>query len=534
MSMAAGGGEGRNSTIGSFHPTQLIGHHYLFQDILNSLYSPFHLTLTLLWVMFALPGLILFILLVLVLFIWLLLLRKYLVKSSKVAGLNLPGDSRNRVGSQATTVAFFHPYCNAGGGGERVLWCAIRSLQTRYDFVKCVVYTGDVYASPEKIMRKVKETFDIDIKRPVHFVYLNRRRWVEADMYPVLTLLGQSIGSLVLGMEALFRFTPDIFLDTMGYAFTLPLFRFLGGCRVGAYVHYPTISTDMIEKVSQRLTDFNNVGYISQSFILTSMKIFYYRLFAFVYGCCGSCCDVVMVNSSWTLNHINALWGVPQKTSVVYPPCNTKNLMELVIDEVESTKAKNPFQIVSLAQFRPEKNHLMQLQIFQKFLKDAGAKNKEKYRLLMVGSCRGKEDEERVRELKAQARKLKVDRNVQFSVNMGYEDLLETLTESIVGIHTMKDEHFGISVVDFMASGLVTLAHNSAGPKMDIVVSNNDVKVGYLADTIDGYVQCLKEIFHLKPQERFEIGSAARNSVKKRFSEETFKKRFLVETECLL
>lgn len=29
------------------------------------------------------------------------------------------------------TVAFFHPYCNAGGGGERVLWCALRALQNR-------------------------------------------------------------------------------------------------------------------------------------------------------------------------------------------------------------------------------------------------------------------------------------------------------------------------------------------------------------------------------------------------------------------
>ena len=28
-----------------------------------------------------------------------------------------------------TTVGFFHPYCNAGGGGERVLWCAVRSMQ---------------------------------------------------------------------------------------------------------------------------------------------------------------------------------------------------------------------------------------------------------------------------------------------------------------------------------------------------------------------------------------------------------------------
>jgi hypothetical protein len=29
------------------------------------------------------------------------------------------------------TVAFFHPYCNAGGGGERVLWCAINAMQDK-------------------------------------------------------------------------------------------------------------------------------------------------------------------------------------------------------------------------------------------------------------------------------------------------------------------------------------------------------------------------------------------------------------------
>ena len=27
------------------------------------------------------------------------------------------------------SVGFFHPYCNAGGGGERVLWCAVRAVQ---------------------------------------------------------------------------------------------------------------------------------------------------------------------------------------------------------------------------------------------------------------------------------------------------------------------------------------------------------------------------------------------------------------------
>lgn len=28
-------------------------------------------------------------------------------------------------------IAFFHPYCNAGGGGERVLWVAIKAILTR-------------------------------------------------------------------------------------------------------------------------------------------------------------------------------------------------------------------------------------------------------------------------------------------------------------------------------------------------------------------------------------------------------------------
>ena len=465
-------------------------------------------------------------------FLMLLILRKLLCNRSKLAANNFPDDSRNSANTRTTTVGFFHPYCNAGGGGERVLWCAIRSLQTRYDFVKCVVYTGDIYSSPEDIIRKVKQTFDIDIKRHVHFIYLNRRGWVEADRYPMLTLLGQSFGSIILGLEAIFKFTPDIYLDTMGYAFTLPLFKFLGGCKIGCYVHYPTISTNMIEKVNQRHEDFNNARFISKSVLLSYIKIFYYKLFAFIYGLCGSFSDIVMVNSSWTHNHINALWKIPDRTCVVYPPCNTKSLLELSIDERESTKV-HPYQILSLAQFRPEKNHSMQLKLFQKFLKEVGAKNKEKYRLLLVGSCRGEDDENKVKELMEEAKDLKVDRYVEFCVNIAYQGLLDLLMESTVGLHTMKDEHFGIGVVEFMAGGLVTLAHNSGGPKLDIVIDTEGQKTGYLANTVNGYVQYLKDIFQLKPHERYEICLAARNSVKKRFSEETFKKRFLVETECL-
>ena len=37
----------------------------------------------------------------------------------------------------------------------------------------------------------------------------------------------------------------------------------------------------------------------------------------------------------------------------------------------------------------------------------------------------------------------------------------------------MKEEHFGISIVEMMAAGILVVAHASAGPKMDIIGSKS-------------------------------------------------------------
>lgn len=47
-------------------------------------------------------------------------------------------------------------YSNAGGGGERVLWAAIRATQDRWPKAKCVVYTGDHDVTKETILRRVE------------------------------------------------------------------------------------------------------------------------------------------------------------------------------------------------------------------------------------------------------------------------------------------------------------------------------------------------------------------------------------------
>ena len=79
-----------------------------------------------------------------------------------------------------------------------------------------MVYTGDCDATGDEILSKAFNTFGIKVERKVHFVYLRSRFFVEAKNYPVLTLLGQSLGSVALGLEALLRCSPDVYIDTMG------------------------------------------------------------------------------------------------------------------------------------------------------------------------------------------------------------------------------------------------------------------------------------------------------------------------------
>ncbi len=83
-----------------------------------------------------------------------------------------------------------------------------------------------------------------------------------------------------------------------------------------------------------------------------------------------------------------------------------------------------------------------------------------------------------------------------------------------------------LGVVELMAGGTIILAHNSAGPKLDIVVHFDGHKTGYLADDIDSYAAALHTIFQLSPKDRREMREYARESTK-RFSEAEFEKGFL-------
>lgn len=426
-------------------------------------------------------------------------------------------------------VAFFHPFCNAGGGGERVLWCAIRALQNSYPEVNVVVYTGDLGVSGPQILDGARRRFNIVLLRPVQFVFLQNRFLVEPGLFPHFTLLGQSVGSVFLGWEALIEFVPDLYVDSMGYAFTLPLFRFLGGCSVVSYVHYPTISTDMLSVVRDRNPRFNNPDLVSNSLFLSAVKLFYYCIFALLYGAAGSCSHLVLVNSSWTLDHILSLWRCPNRTSILYPPCDVTAFLDIPVEDDEDNKSHS---IVSVGQFRPEKDHRLQIRAFQKVLQRRRG-GREELRLVLVGGCRNQEDENRVLMLRGLCQELGVADRVDFKLNVPFEELKRELVNATIGLHTMWNEHFGIGVVECMAAGTIVLAHKSGGPKLDIVVPHEGAQTGFLADSVDSYAAAMETILSLSPSARLEIRRSARQSVE-RFSDQEFEASFLAVTESLV
>ena len=57
----------------------------------------------------------------------------------------------------------------------------------------------------------------------------------------------------------------------------MPIFKYLGGCKTGCYVHYPTISTDMLSVVENQNQTFNNRPIIAKSKLLTYFKLYYYK-----------------------------------------------------------------------------------------------------------------------------------------------------------------------------------------------------------------------------------------------------------------
>jgi hypothetical protein len=212
-----------------------------------------------------------------------------------------------------------------------------------------------------------------------------------------------------------------------------------------------------------------------------------------------------------------SLAGTATHSLIVYPPCNTDALAALPL---VPTGGRDRV-VVSVGQFRPEKDHPLQLRAFAE-LRSRGSNFKD-VKLVLIGGARGAEDEARVASLKALRSSLGLgegDEVVEFRVNIPLAALREALGRATAGLHTMWNEHFGIGVVEMMAAGVIAVAHNSGGPAADIVVPWEGQPTGFLATTPAEYADALEQVLSGEV-DTGAMAAAARESVA-RFSDEQF------------
>lgn len=325
----------------------------------------------------------------------------------------------------------------------------------------------------------------------------------------------------------------------MGYAFTLALSKFFfPNVPTGAYVHYPTISTDMLSSLDSKAEQGLNAG--AGNGLKGIAKRKYWRVFAWLYSQVGRNIDMVLTNSSWTQGHIRALWG-PNRAKrheaspiqVLFPPVAAEEV-ERAIELSPSSEQQRQKSFLYIAQFRPEKNHALILRAFAEMLHSKQTTEAAKSaKLVLIGSVRDSDDSTRVYDLRLLAHELKIKDSVDFILNASWDEILNWLRKSWVGVNGMWNEHFGIGVVEYQAAGLISVVNASGGPKQDIVVEYEGGPTGFHASTVEEYAARFREALDMSPEDTLAMRLRARASAR-RFTEEAFARQWVERMERLV
>lgn len=378
---------------------------------------------------------------------------------------------------------FFHPFSYALGGGEKVLWEAVIStLENDINNIAIIyTFTPSTNSSVYSILENVKNTFGIDFLRSdreylrdrIVFIHLpDKYSWlINGSSFPVPSMIGQAIGSIILVFLGFQQVTPDFFIDTIGLPFTYSLVYFLLDLPIITYIHYPTVSRDMLGAAK-------NIGGI-----YGLIKYAYWWILLKLYSLNIIFVNTALFNSTWTAENVSAALGwVPNISSsdstdddILYPPCvsyDDKRFDDVSVEDlVTREREKN---IIYLAQFRPEKRHSLLIKHYKEYLNQLDT-HKEAYKLVFIGAVREGKDEEFIQNLQLLIEELKIPQDlIVFELNAPTSKVEEWLQNSEFGINCMWKEHFGIAVVEYMLNGAIPLVHASAGPLEDIVIPRVD------------------------------------------------------------
>ncbi len=306
-----------------------------------------------------------------------------------------------------------HPYLDVYGGSERVCHNVIKTLVAHGQEVELL-------------------TFDFDADRYMDIVGQNLPKEVTVDslgkrieVEPPFIIYKRHRNYVKLLKKYRDRLKYDYLFSTQSSSPFEPVFLNKAKKNI-AYVHFPEIHFNYDQSQLKR-------------------KVYLWLFKKWVEQGINKL-DMVFCNSNYTREMIERYWkpyGVKDPI-VVYPPVNLDNFW---CDKPLSERSK---RVLYVARFIPVKRH----EIMKKLAADLPS-----YEFVSVG---GLMDAEKNWFNKFSEN---LPQNYTLKTNLPEADLLEIMHDSRVYVHLMEGEHFGIAPVEGLASGCVTLVHNSGGMK---------------------------------------------------------------------
>jgi glycosyltransferase involved in cell wall biosynthesis len=311
------------------------------------------------------------------------------------------------------TFLVVHPYLDIYGGGEKVCHNVIKALVMHRQKVELLTFDFDA----TRYRDIVGEEFPAGVA--VHS--LGKRIEVE----PPFTIYKRHRHFVKLLKKYKNQLEYDFLFSTQSSSPFEPVF--LSKAKKNfAYVHFPEIHYDYARSGLKR-------------------KVYLWWFKRWVEQGIDKL-DVVFCNSNYTKETIIKYWrshGVKDPI-VVYPPVN---LEKFWCDQPLSGRQK---RVIYVARFIPAKRH----EIMKRLAADL-----PNFEFISIGGLIDAE--------KAWFNRFSknLPSNYSLKTNQPEANLINILQDSRIYVHLMEGEHFGIAPVEGLASGCVTLVHNSGGMK---------------------------------------------------------------------
>ena len=374
-------------------------------------------------------------------------------------------------------IGIFHIPCHIHGGGEKVLWAMVDSL-VRAEYNVTVYCT--IIEDKELLLKQVKANFGYDIS-------LSKFRILEIDSaylaygtdWPGPTKYLRAITQLAVAFDVLEKDMPDLFIESWSAHFSVLAVKLLNP-HISIYTYLHFVWRDKYY-MDGYYNEWNEIG-ASLYKIKLFLEIVYNYLQTMLFRYLTNFIDVCIANSTHTKDLLEEMWG-RGKCITLYPPCNIEGLLEE--DFTKKTRT-----VISVSQFRWEKRQELQLEAIayhQKMHPDSTFKFK------IMGNSKVHESDLVFAGLQKKLKELGL-KNTELIRDSSIEQLRHHVSTASIGMHTLHREPFGISIAEMLAGGIYILAHNSAGPRSDILGHGGEPLYGELYDGYDEFYVKLNKI----------------------------------------